>query len=205
MKPAIIGALQEQLAIIEPVDVRAWQTWWRIFSFDEKTGEIRKMVAQKNTIPYEGADVMARVLAGDVTYAPAAMFFEFENTAGSPVIPTAARDEGIDYYLSTLASESTKDYLRVPLIVSPSFTSSGAAYAGNQVTFFAVTSGMQGIHGKTFDHTVDSQVYGVALAATPTPDQYTLDKLFSRSYSGFDPVPKEDGYQIGAQYLIRFR
>lgn len=205
MNASSLRALQEQLSIIEPVDVRSWQTWWRVFSFDERTGEIRRMFEQKNIIPYQGADIMARVLAGDDSYAPAAMYFEFENTAGTPTPPTPARNEDISYYLSTLALEASKDYLRIPLVVSPSFTASGASYDGNQVTFFAVTAGMTGVHGKTFDHTVDSQVYGVALAATPTPDQYTSDLLFSRSYTGFAPVPKEDGNQIGAQYLIRFR
>jgi hypothetical protein len=132
------------------------------------------------------------------------MYFEFENTAGSPTIPSPTRDEGIEYYLDDLSLEATKDYVRIPLIVPAAFTASGSDYEGNQATFWAVTSGSTGVHGKTFDQSVNSKVYGVALAATPTPAQYTQDKLFSRSYTGFSPVPKEDGYQIGAQYLIRF-
>ena len=205
-----MGALQEQLAApslaaCEALDMHKWQTQWRIFSFNERTGEIRKMVSQPSIIPYQGADILARILAGDSSWAPAAVFFEFENTAGAPVIPVPTRAEGIDYYLSTLALEATKDYLRIPLVVAPSFTASGTDYDGNQVTFFAVTAGLTGVHGKTFDFSVDSKVYGVALAATPTPAQYTQDRLFSRSYTGFDPVPKDDGFQIGAQYLIRFR
>ncbi len=204
MNPSVMNALREQLGAVEVLDVRQWQTWWRIFSFNEKTGEIQKMVEQKNIIPYQGADVMARVLAGDITWAPGAVYFEYENTAGVVTVPTPVRDENIDYYLSTLALEAAKDYIRIPLVVPAAFTASGADYEGNQVTFWAVTSGTTGVHGKAFDKSVDSKVYGVALAATPTPDQYTLDKLFSRSYTGFDPVPKEDGYQIGSQYLIRF-
>ena len=162
------------------------------------------MTEHRNIIPYQGADVMARILAGDATWAPRAMFFEFENTAGSPTIPTPARDEGIDYYLTTLPLDLDKDYLRIPLVVSPSLSASGTNYDGNQVTFFAVSAGLTGIHGRTFDSSVNSKVYGVALAATPTVAQYTLDRLFSRSYSGFSPVPKEDGYAIGGQYMIRF-
>lgn len=202
----IITAVSEQLDAIEPVDLagKGVQTWWRIFSLDEKTGEIRMMVSQKNIIPYQGADILARLLAGDIDYKPAAMFFEYENTAGTPTPPAPTRDEDISYYLSDLPLTPNRDYLRIPLVVAPALTASSADYAGNQVTFFALTSGTTGIHGEAFDSTSNSKVYGVALAATPEPTQYTQDWLFSRSYSGFSPVPKEDGYQIGAQYLIRF-
>lgn len=202
MQHELITHVQAQLdAIHLPKDC---STWWRVFSINERTGQISVMFEQKNIIPYQGADVMARVLAGDITWAPGAVYFEYENTAGVVTVPTPTRDEDIDYYLSTLALEAAKDYIRIPLVVPAAFTASGADYEGNQATFWAVTSGTTGVHGKTFDKSVDSKVYGVALAATPTPGQYTLDKLFSRSYTGFDPVPKEDGYQIGAQYLIRF-
>ena len=181
-------------------------TWWRIFSFNEETGIIKKMVAQPNIIPYQGADVLARALSGDTDYAAGAMLFEYENTAGSPSVPSPQRDEGISYYLDDLSLSATKDYIRVPLVVPAGFSSSDSdKYDGNQATFFAITSGTAGIHGRGFSQSDNSKVYGVALVATPAPTQYTSDLLFSRSYDGFDPVPKEDGYQIGAQYMIRFR
>lgn len=207
MKSDIVRVLRGQLANFEEVGLpHGVQVVWRLFSFDEKTGVIRKMVEQPNIIPFQGADVMAKLLSGDLDWAIGAMYFEFENTAGAPTVPTPARGENISYYLSDLALEASKDYVRVPLVVPAGIGSSDSAkYDGNQATFFAITSGVQGVHGKTFDHTVDSKVYGVALAATPEPEQYTQDRLFSRSYSGFDPVPKEDGYAVGAQYVIRFR
>jgi len=181
-------------------------TWWRIFSFHEKTGVIKKMVAQPNIIPYQGADVLARALAGDADYVAGAMLFEYENTAGTPTIPSPQRSEGINYYLDDLALSATKDYIRVPLVIPAGFSSSDSTkYGGNQATFFAITSGTTGIHGRGYSQSDNSKVYGVGLVATPTPTQYTSDLLFSRSYDGFDPVPKEDGYQIGAQYMIRFR
>lgn len=206
MKPEALKALHANLAAMEPVDLgRDMATWWRIFLFNPETGHVKMLVEQKNIIPYQGADVLARILAGDETYAPGAMFFEFENTAGAPSVPTPARDEGIEYYLDTLALSATKDYVRAPLVNTPAISASGSDYSGNQVTFFAITAGAVGVHGKTFDFSANSKVYGVALAATPEPTQYTQDLLFSRSYDGFDPVPKEDGYQIGGQYIIRFR
>lgn len=206
MKPKVLQALHANLAALEPVDLgQDSTTWWRIFSFNPETGHVKMLVEQKNIIPYQGADVLARILAGDSSYVPAAMFFEFENTVGVPTVPVPTRDEDIDYYLDTLALSATKDYVRAPLVITPSVSSSGSDYGGNQVAFFAVTAGLVGVHGKTFDYSADSKVYGVALAATPEPTQYTQDRLFSRSYDGFDPVPKEDGYQIGGQYIIRFR
>ena len=202
---ALIDAMRSQLGALDTAPiVKGTTTWWRLMLINERTGEITRLVEQQNIIPYQGADVFARLLAGDVTYAPGAMFFEFENTVGDPVAPTPARDEDINYYLSTLLLNPNRDYMRIPLVVSPSLTASGDDYDGNQVTFFAITAGLTGVHGLTFDQSVDSKVYGVALAATPTPAQYTSDLLFSRSYAGFTAVPKQDGFAIGAQYMIRF-
>lgn len=203
MNHHLIRAIQGQLDAIDlSHDVR---TWWRIFSFDEKTGEIRHLIEKANLIPYQGADVLARALGGDPDYVAGAMYFEFENTAGSPSVPTPARDEDISYYLDTLALSSTKDYVRASLVIPAGYSSSDSAkYTGNQVTFFATTSGTEGVHGRAFSSAANSKVYGVALAATPEPTQYTSDLLFSRTYDNVGVIPKEDGYQIGAQYLIRF-
>jgi hypothetical protein len=204
MKDGVARVIQAQLDAVD-LGGDGVQTWWRIFSFDEKTGIIKKMVAQPNLIAYQGADILAKLISGDITWQIGAMFFEFENTAGVPTRPSPQRDENIDYYIDDLSLEPNKDYVRVPLIIPAALTAQNSNYDGNQATFFAVTSGVTGIHGKTFAQGSNSKVYGVALAATPTVAEYTQDKLFSRSYSGFDPVPKEDGHQIGAQYLIRFR
>jgi len=203
MNRQLIRAIQGQLDAIDlSHDVK---TWWRIFSFDEKTGEIRHLIERANLIPYQGADVLARALGGDTTYVAGAMYFEFENTAGSPSVPTPARDEDISYYLDTLSLSATKDYVRAPLVIPAGYSSSDSdKYAGNQVTFFATTAGTQGVHGRAFSNAANSKVYGVALAATPEPTQYTSDLLFSRTYDNVGVIPKEDGYQIGAQYLIRF-
>ena len=206
MTPDALQVLHRKLAASELIDpTQDFSTWWRLFLFNPDNGHIKMLVEQKNIIPYQGADILARLLAGDDTCAPGAMFFEFENTAGSPSVPSPTRSEGIDYYLSDLLLDPDKDYIRAPLVVSPAISASGSDYNGNQVTFFAITSGLTGVHGRTFDQAVNSKVYGVALAATPSPTQYTQDLLFSRSYSGFSPIPKEDGYQCGAQYIIRFR
>lgn len=204
MRNEVTRVIQAQLDAVDLGDDDV-QTWWRIFSFDEKTGVIKKMVAQPNIIPYQGADILAKLISGDLDWKIGAMYFEFENTAGTPTIPSPVRDEDSSYYIDDLSLEADKDFVRIPLVVPPAITASGSSYAGNQATFFAITSGVAGVHGKTFDQGVNSKVYGVALAATPDVTEYTQDKLFSRSYTGFDPVPKEDGHQIGAQYLIRFR
>jgi len=203
MQPELIETVQAQLDVVELP--KNCQTWWRIMLIEEATGIIKKMVAQPNIIPCQGADILAKLIAGDLDWKVGAMFFEFENTAGAPTIPSPQRDEDISYYINDLKLEANKDYMRIPLVVPPAITASSSDYDGNQATFFAITSGVAGIHGKTFDQSVNSKVYGVALASTPDVTEYTQDKLFSRSYSGFDPVPKEDGHAIGAQYLIRFR
>jgi len=204
MNAELLRALQHQ---VEDVHLpSSFMTWWRLFSFDEKTGIVKKVVAQPNLIPYQGADVLARVLAGDVTLKAASILFEYQNTTGAIAVPTPTRDEGIDYYLTTIPLTPNRDYLRVALSAPVAFSSSDSAkYEGNQASFFAISSGIKGIHNEPFSSAAHSKVFGVGLVSTPDPDQHTQDKLFSRSYDGFDPVPKEDGYQVGAQYVIRFR
>lgn len=204
MNSELLKHVQHQLKDDYPVDC---DTWWRLFQVNEQTGIVKKLIAQRNIIPFQGADILAQVLIGNVSFKAAAMFFEYENNAvpASIAIPEAARDEDISYYLNDIPLTPNRDYLRIPLVVPAGISASDANYNGNQATFFAMTTGSEGIHGVPFGSATDSHVFGVGLAATPNPTESTQDRLFSRSYDGFDPVPKEDGFQIGAQYMIRFR
>lgn len=178
----------------------------RIFSFDPKTLLIKSVVEKHNLILYSGADILAKCLTGDATYAVSSMFMEFKNlpSPSDPITPPAFdRSGGIAYYTGLAASLDT-DYLRVPLVASPDFASSDDTYyENNQVTFFAISEGSTGVHGKTFSPVSNSAVYGAALVATPEPTQPTQDVVFSRVYSGVGKVLKESGFEIGITWTVR--
>jgi len=199
-----IRRLKKQLEFY-PMDVNARGTV-RLFSFDPKTGKIRSMIEKQNLILYSGADIMAKCLAGDTAYAISSMLMEFKNlpSPSDPITPPAFdRTGGIAYYNGLAASLDT-DYVRVPLVSSPDFTLSDALYyQNNEATYFAVSEGSAGVHGKAFGPGSNSAVYGAALVATPDPVQPSSDVVFSRVYSGIGKILKEAGFEIGITWTIR--
>jgi len=173
-----------------------------------KTGAVllhrpENVFVKKNLVLYGGADVLARLAAGDAEYKINAMYFEFENgSPGSVSIPTFTRAGGIAYYRALL---NPKDYLRVPMSINASILSSDTTlYDGNQATFFSLTSGTTGALGRTFNAAVGSTVYGVGLAATPTIGQPTQDIVFARAYFDGTLFPKVSGKAVGTEWGIKF-
>ncbi len=163
-----------------------------------KSGIPVSMQEGANLVLYGWADVTAKLMADNVNM----LYFEFENLAnpGDPITPPAYdRSGGLAYY-TQLASP--RDYLRVPITVHPSIISSGDDYQGNQVTFFAVTQGAEGVHGLSFSSSVNSAVFGYALVYAANPDDPTADVVVARTYK--DPRPKEPNAQIGIQWTLRF-
>ena len=77
MNAELLRALARQ---VEDVHLpSSFSTWWRIFSFNEKTGIVKKVVAQPNLIPYQGADVLAKALSGNVDFKVAAVLKHTES------------------------------------------------------------------------------------------------------------------------------
>lgn len=170
----------------------------------------KKLMIIPNLVLFGGSDVMARILGGDNKFKVQAMYFEFENLSdpGDSIVPPIFdRSGGLAYYQGLI---SPKDYLRIPITVSPSILSSDdTKFAGNQTTFFALTGGTEGVNGVQFDATSNSTVYGVALAATPVVDDPTQDIVFSRVYftdlgGGENKFLKESGHAIGVDWSVKF-
>jgi hypothetical protein len=199
-----IRRLKNQLDFY-PMDTNA-KGLVRIFSFDPKTGKIKSIIEKQNLILYSGADVMAKCLSGNSNYAISSMFMEFKNLpspSDSITPPAFDRTGGIGYY-SGLSSSLDTDYVRVPLVSMPDFDTSDALYYNfNQATYFAISEGSTGVHGKTFGPGTNSAVYGAALVATPEPAQPAQDVVFSRVYSGVGKILKEAGFEIGITWTIR--
>ena len=155
-------------------------------------------------ILYGGADILAALAAGNSKYAIAAMYLEFQNIADGSgiVIPTFDRSGGIDYYNGL---SGTIDYLRVPLILPPSLsTTDPSSYQGNRVVFFGMSDGVVGVHGLAFSDVALSKVYGAALAATPVPADPAQDIVFARTYTGISIIPKGTGFGVGVRMPLQF-
>lgn len=195
--------------------VRGHVTLWRV----ENSGLLTPLHDQHNQIQYAWGHVAARQLGyrpqpDRPSYHISAMYLEFENVAnpGDTVTVSAFdRDLGITYF-DELMYSPVQDFLRVPLRLEPALgISSGyeefftAGLNGNQLTFFAQTAGLSGVHGKLFSHTVNSKIYAATLVATPVFSDRTKDAVFARTvFEDAHQVTKEASSQVGITWDIAF-
>lgn len=189
---------------------------WRV---DETTGALTLLAQKRNQIQYSWGFIAAKQLgyrrsSDRPDYHISAMYIEYENQT-DPETPISVssfdRSVGLPYY-NSLALNTVRDYLRVPIRLEPTLTIAAgfenyftAGDNGNQLTFFAQTSGVTGVNGKTFGASVNSKVYGVALVATPVFSDRTQDVIFSRTFFDVgDQTTKEPSSQIGITWDISF-
>lgn len=132
-------------------------------------------------------------------YKIGAMYIEFENNGGSPVTPPAFDRSGGKSYYDGLSSSGDRDYLRVPIVAAQLDSTDLTNFPdGNRITFFAQTTGVAGVHGKTFSDTVSSRIFGGALVSTPVFSDQTQDIVHSRFYfsSSDNQLVKQAGSQV---------
>lgn len=167
-------------------------------------GWLANHAEEDNLVLYSWGTIAAQLLAnGNAAYKIGAMFLEFENNGGATVTPpTYDRTGGIAYY-NGLSSSPTRDYLRVPITAATLSTDTPSIYSNNVMTFFAQSSGVAGIHGKTFSDSVKSMVFGAALVCTPNFNDPTQDIVFSRIYfSAAGQQVKLPSSQVGVTWPI---
>lgn len=158
-----------------------------------------------NLVLYQWAQITAKMLAtGDSRYRLGGMYLEFENLAspGDSISPPSfERDRTIEYY-DDLAGNATRDYLRVPMTAIQTL-SSGDGLSQNELVCFARSSGLSGVHGKSFSYASNSVIYGASLAAFVDATDSTQDLLFSCFYfETADQQPKLATSQVGLEWQI---
>jgi len=191
---------------------------WRV---DEKTGLKTPIVSQHNQVQYTWGPIVAKALGfrpqtDRPNYCISAIYFEFENVSTPETVVSESasfpKDLSISYYN---AFASDRDFLRVPLIIEPTLSTSvgyedklPVEHQDNQLTFFAQTSGNSGVRGVGFGNNVDgknSKIYAAALVAAPDFNDPTKDVIFARTvFSSGHQVPKEASSQIGITWNIAF-
>lgn len=172
-----------------------------------KTGFVKQTINSNNLVLYGAADILALLLSGHPEYKIGAMYIEFKNLAdpSDPITPPSFdRSGGLAYYTG-LASSPDTDYLRVPIVLNPTLSSSDEElYVSNQATFFAISEGVVGVNGKEFSAAMNSAVYGAALVSTPDFADPTADIVYSRDYADIGKLLKETGFEIGVTWMQRF-
>lgn len=150
---------------------------------------------------------------GDMGYAINAAYVEYANVANpadAAAIPSFLTSDGRSYF-DGLAATPDRDYLRIPLRVTPAigvapgFEASFGPGQGNVLTVYGQTAGTVGANGKPFSAAANSKVCGVALVAAPVLADRTRDVLFSRGYYA---APKQQlkapNGQFGFEYDLTF-
>lgn len=206
--------------VLSAGNVRGFVSLWRI---DDVTGQHKLIFEQHNQIQHTWGCLAAKALGLrpdglGPSYNISAVYFEYENvlTPETTVVEpqSFSKTLNIDYY-NTISVTPNRDYLRVPIIVAPQF-STASGYAGllptnqqfNQLTFFAQTTGTSGMSGRSFGANVGgraSKIYAAALVAAPDLDDPTKDVVFSRTvFSADNQVIKDASAQIGITWSVAF-
>ena len=147
-------------------------------------------------IVYEGIDLIGKLLAGS-DYRINMMYMEFRNGGLPAPVYTVDPAQGRAYYQALDAGTGATDYIRVPLIATPTLTSSDATkFLTNRLTVLATSFGKSaGQGGQAFSSVAGSVVFGVALVAAPDPNDATQDLVYSRSYD-FTAIVKRDNEEV---------
>jgi hypothetical protein len=164
-----------------------------------------------NLVLYEWGAIQGRGLLGEPGARITHMYLEFENS-GDPDTPAVApslgrgADQGIEYY-NSLSVSADRDYLRVPLVAGTLASSDETLYPkGNLPTFFAQTSGVEGVWGKPFSDAENSRIFGAALVALVDEDDPTQDLVYSRIYlDAANQQVKLPTSQVGVEWEMRFK
>lgn len=186
----------------------------QVWSVDENTKEKKFLFEQKNQIQVFWGNIFSKLLQGDQDYRISALYMEYKNVATPATTvsaPAFTEYAGVSYYTG-LSSVANTDFLRTSLIQTPtlgivtgyeSYFTEGVS--GNQLTFYAQSSGTTGVHSKAFANASNSKVYGVALVATPVIADYTQDVIMARTYFiAANQVLKQSASQIGVSWTLKF-
>ncbi len=169
---------------------------------NKDTGNFTPILHKKNLVMYGAADIMARLVAGDMRYAISHMYYHYQNTSSNSIVidPILDRSAGAEFFKSINAQEvgaTTEDWLRIPIITAaridkyPNDPNLNQYYQfGNMATFVATSASHPTQSGESSEEypfgdetqtgTGPSKIKGVALVSSPSPEDKNQDIVFSR-------------------------
>jgi hypothetical protein len=190
------------------------------WAYDERSGLILPGRTKPNQIQISWGHIAARQIGfrrgqGRPDFAISGMYLEYENVTNPEDVVDVPddfpRDENLDYF-NDLTGSAVRDYLRVELLQEPLLGIAAgfeayftAGVDGNQLTFMAMSAGLEGMTGKAFSSAANSKVVGCALVATPVRADHTQDVIFARTYFDTeDHTVKEPSHQVGVTWSVVF-
>lgn len=183
---------------------------------DAKTGHMSApILRKKNLILFEGADIMAGLLAGRNGFAVSHMYFQYRNTADTFVVDNPiTRGSGRTSFDAIVGDDPPEDWLRVPIITTPQLTKipdDSADYDANAAWFCATSAASATLVGESPTHNAftssgptPSKVFSVALVAAPAAADSKQDRVLSRVNLD-DPVELPPGKHIVFFWMIKFQ
>ena len=188
---------------------------------NNQTGLFSPVCEQKNLVLFEGADIIAALLAGDTTAQLSHMYFHYQNkpalsalSAGLP--PVLDRSMGRSSFAEiTGASPNFEDYLRVPIITAPRpfrSPSDSVDYQANGLYLTATAGASETMQGESPAHNYfgaggdpdhgPSTIFDAALVAARDPKLPSLDRVFSRVTLA-TPLTFQEGSQPTIFWSVR--
>ena len=157
---------------------------------NDKTGLFSPICEQKNLVMYEGADIIAGLLAGQPLQL-SHMYFHYYNSSTVVTAPELDRTMGRTWFYNNIPGtgnvNSTQDWLRVPIITTPRLfksPSDSANYNNNGIyltaTSAAASTPKEGESSGNLPFNNTSKIIAVALVSATDPSDYRKDKIFSR-------------------------
>lgn len=169
----------------------------KIWKTHKETGKSELVVDKDNLILYMGAQVLSYALSGKPNYNIAAFYIGYNNNS-SFTYPTI--DIAYSQPFNQLSIPDGFGYLREPLTFSPSYTSD-TNYVDNTSLYTVQIASATAFYGNTFTSGT-SNIYEIALVATPTPGNAAGDLVFSRI--NFDQITYDSNYSLTLVWGIKF-
>ena len=180
--------------ITSQLDLSKFRSLVRVWSTDRPD----EVVEGHNLVTYQGADIVAALLAGNAAYRIARMWFEYDN--GGPAVPVPGR--GDDAASVIAEAVATRDIVRAPLVAAPLIEPSGANYDGNRGTYHAITpvGAIGEVNSLGFSSGAGSQVIALCLVASPAGLTINDDLVYARYALGSAVAVGTSG-QMAATWL----
>lgn len=181
-------------------------------------GDVRQSLANTHNqaLAWWGYAAAKALGDGGMEYRIRKVYLEFMNVASSgdlvplPTVDPMDPAHGADYYAGLAASPS-RDYLRVNLLTTPMISAESGfetyfpAGQGNLLSLYTQAADSVGQHGKPFNASSRSKVYGTALVVSPVDNDPTQDIVVARAYfTGSEQQLKVTGLQLGVSWEVPF-
>ena len=171
----------------------------KIVRENKLTGEKTTVFDKPNLVLYMGMDILAKLVTGNPEYKIWGMYVGFTNDS----VPTAeVEPDNTPAFADYGANEGV---LKVPLLLTPSVSSTYEGYTGNKASFVATVTGtgteIGGYGEAPFEN--GSQIFEVCLVACPVADSTGTDLVFSRKR--FNPgIAYDSAYSLTIIWSLTF-